>query len=190
MLGRATHCVRYVRSSIKAAIKMNQFTAFHYPYVIAIEPTFIEIWDVLTCTIKQVIPGDNLRCLFAESPPSGTMYYANPQMHQPGPMNGVAGQPPYIGGPPPPHLAGPYAPRGSSSSMHHQPPSHMSQQMMHVGRPSLQGAPGYGMQQPYGGMPPAPVYDGYGFGRREILLGSDDNIMFLKPVDPPPPSAI
>lgn len=147
-----------------------------YPYVIAIEPTFIEIWDIITCTIKQVIPDENLRCLFTESSPSGTMYYADPQMHQSGPVNGVAGHPL------PPDLAGPHAPLGSPSSQHHQPHSHVPQQMM---RPSLQGAPGYGMQLPYG-LPPASVYDGYGFGRQEILLGSDDSIMLLKPL----PSAI
>jgi hypothetical protein len=43
------------------------------------------------------------------------------------------------------------------------------------------------------GIPPQPVAPGfapgYGFGRREILLVSDESVMFLKRAVPPQPSA-
>ena len=57
--------------------------ALHYPYVLAFEPTFVEIYDVNTGQISQIIQGNNLRLLFADTPPSttntanaaNTMYY-------------------------------------------------------------------------------------------------------------------
>ncbi|PVF99839.1 hypothetical protein CPB86DRAFT_702391 [Serendipita vermifera] len=149
--------------------------AFHYPYVIAIEPTFIEIWDIVACMMKQVIPGSNLRCLFAEPPPSGTMYSSNVSHGYPGwPHNGMGQPSQYMGGPPPPHLTGPYPPRGSSAA-----PGNYG------GRPNMQN-PGYPTHGPSGSVPqyPAPIIGGYNFGRREILLSSEDNVMFLKPSVP------
>ena len=61
-----------------------------YPYVLAFEPTFVEIRHVETGLMSQVIQGNNLRLLFADTPPSGTStaslhhnaYYA-PQPYQP-----------------------------------------------------------------------------------------------------------
>ncbi|KAG8910868.1 RHO1 GDP-GTP exchange protein 2 [Tulasnella sp. 417] len=44
--------------------------ALHYPFVLAFEPTFIEIRNVDTGELVQVIQGNNLRCLFADTPPS------------------------------------------------------------------------------------------------------------------------
>lgn len=56
----------------------------HYPYIIAIEPTFVEIWDINSSAIKQVIPGDNLRCLFSEFPASGiSSFTPSPTPHRP-----------------------------------------------------------------------------------------------------------
>ncbi|KAG9312999.1 CNH-domain-containing protein [Chiua virens] len=55
--------------------------AMRYPYVMAFEPTFVEIRHVETGVISQVIQGNNLRLLFADTPPSGTST-ANPQ-HNP-----------------------------------------------------------------------------------------------------------
>ncbi|KZP01607.1 CNH-domain-containing protein [Calocera viscosa TUFC12733] len=44
--------------------------ALHYPYVLAFEPTFIEVRHVDTGILVQIIPGNNLRCLFADTPPT------------------------------------------------------------------------------------------------------------------------
>lgn len=46
--------------------------ALHYPYVLAFEPTFVEIRHVETGSMAQIIQGNNLRLLFADTPPSAT----------------------------------------------------------------------------------------------------------------------
>ncbi|KAI1791833.1 CNH-domain-containing protein [Ganoderma leucocontextum] len=46
--------------------------ALHYPYVLAFEPTFVEIRHVETGSMSQIIQGNNLRCVFADTPPSTT----------------------------------------------------------------------------------------------------------------------
>ena len=49
--------------------------AFQYPYVLAFEPTFVEIRNVETGSMSQVIQGNNLRCLFTDTqvyPSSGS----------------------------------------------------------------------------------------------------------------------
>ena len=46
--------------------------ALHYPYVLAFEPTFVEIRHVDTGSMAQIIQGNNLRLLFADTPPSTT----------------------------------------------------------------------------------------------------------------------
>ncbi|GAA5858311.1 hypothetical protein JCM8547_004643 [Rhodosporidiobolus lusitaniae] len=46
--------------------------ALHYPYVLAFEPTFIEVRHVESGALMQIIPGNNIRCLFADSPPSSS----------------------------------------------------------------------------------------------------------------------
>lgn len=58
--------------------------ALHYPYVLAFEPTFIEVRHVESGALMQIIPGNNIRCLFADNPPSASSssssaspYYAN-----------------------------------------------------------------------------------------------------------------
>ncbi|KAF7795014.1 hypothetical protein EIP86_006158 [Pleurotus ostreatoroseus] len=44
--------------------------ALQYPYVLAFEPTFVEIRHVQTGAMSQIIQGNNLQCLFADTPPS------------------------------------------------------------------------------------------------------------------------
>lgn len=46
--------------------------ALHFPYVLAFAPTFVEVRHVESGALMQIIPGNNLRCLFADSPPSNT----------------------------------------------------------------------------------------------------------------------
>ncbi|KAF8630462.1 hypothetical protein AX15_002911 [Amanita polypyramis BW_CC] len=46
--------------------------ALHEPFVLAFEPTFVEIRDINTGSMVQVIQGSNLRLLFADTPPSVT----------------------------------------------------------------------------------------------------------------------
>ncbi|PWN37923.1 CNH-domain-containing protein [Meira miltonrushii] len=43
--------------------------ALHHPYVLAFEPSFVEVRHVQTGALHQVITGYNLRCLFADVPP-------------------------------------------------------------------------------------------------------------------------
>ncbi|KAK4698508.1 RHO1 GDP-GTP exchange protein 1/2, partial [Phenoliferia sp. Uapishka_3] len=58
------HCVRNTDLSIS--------TALHYPYVLAFEPTFVEVRHVESGALMQIIPGNSLRCLFADTPPSAS----------------------------------------------------------------------------------------------------------------------
>jgi len=46
--------------------------ALHYPFVLAFEPTFVEVRHVDSGALVQIIPGNSLRCLFADSPPSAS----------------------------------------------------------------------------------------------------------------------
>ncbi|KAG5647488.1 hypothetical protein DXG03_009424 [Asterophora parasitica] len=46
--------------------------ALHEPYVLAFEPSFVEIRHIETGQMSQVIQGSNLRLLFADTPPSVT----------------------------------------------------------------------------------------------------------------------
>lgn len=48
-----------------------------YPFVLAFELTFIEIHNVETGQLMQIIPGKDIRCLFADTPPSVTHSAAN-----------------------------------------------------------------------------------------------------------------
>ncbi|EPT02968.1 hypothetical protein FOMPIDRAFT_1142932 [Fomitopsis schrenkii] len=57
--------------------------ALHYPYVLAFEPTFVEIRHVETGAMSQIIQGNNLRLLFADTPPSTTHSASQYQQYNP-----------------------------------------------------------------------------------------------------------
>ncbi|KIK61684.1 hypothetical protein GYMLUDRAFT_73193 [Collybiopsis luxurians FD-317 M1] len=128
--------------------------ALHEPYVLAFEPTFVEIRHIETGILSQVIQGSNLRLLFADNPPSMTgagpqanpWGGPNPGMYQPGyePPNSYNGYHQAYGGRP-----GPYGGYGA-------PPPHQM----------------YGMPQQY----PRPQ----GYVRDEILMVSDDKVFALR----------
>ncbi|KAH9930289.1 CNH domain-containing protein [Fomitopsis serialis] len=55
--------------------------ALHYPYVLAFEPTFVEIRHVETGVMSQIVQGNNLRLLFADTPSSTTHSASQPQQY-------------------------------------------------------------------------------------------------------------
>ncbi|KAH7927342.1 CNH-domain-containing protein [Leucogyrophana mollusca] len=70
--------------------------ALRYPFVLAFEPMFVEIRHVETGLMSQVIQGNNLRLLFADTPPSATnssSAHHSPHHGSPHPYNPY-GQPP------------------------------------------------------------------------------------------------
>lgn len=79
--------------------------AFQYPYVLAFEPTFVEIRNIETGSISQIIQGNNLRCLFTDTPPSASQaqsrashgsfsssFSVNQYAHQPYAANSYGGR--------------------------------------------------------------------------------------------------
>ncbi|BGO88532.1 hypothetical protein NBRC10512_003370 [Rhodotorula toruloides] len=85
--------------------------ALHYPYVLAFEPTFIEVRHVESGALMQIIPGNNIRCLFADSPPSASAAsYYRQQQQQPNNIAARYGSP--YGHSPPVRLAPPTARSG------------------------------------------------------------------------------
>ncbi|EKM51937.1 uncharacterized protein PHACADRAFT_199441 [Phanerochaete carnosa HHB-10118-sp] len=58
--------------------------ALQYPYILAFDPTFVEIWHVETGRIVQVIQGSNIRCLW----PGATPFQFDPA-HPYGAQSGV-----------------------------------------------------------------------------------------------------
>lgn len=81
--------------------------ALHYPYVLAFEPTFIEVRHVESGALMQIIPGNNIRCLFADSrysaaAPTPASYYHQQQQRYGSPYGQRMPPPP----PPPPTRGG------------------------------------------------------------------------------------
>ncbi|KAI0042292.1 CNH-domain-containing protein [Auriscalpium vulgare] len=131
--------------------------ALQYPYVLAFEPTFVEIRNVETGSMSQIIQGNNLRCLFTDIPPSASQsqrvshgsfsstysvnQYAHPHQHQ------------------------------------HQPYSTNS----YGGRQSVQSS--YS-SSPVPPVYPGALPYGRTAGRDEIILVSDDRVMTLRMTPP------
>ncbi|WWC71864.1 uncharacterized protein I206_105823 [Kwoniella pini CBS 10737] len=140
--------------------------ALQYPYVVAFEPTFIEVHHVETGHLVQIIPGSNIQCLFADTPPS--------RVNAPVPVQ------PNRGLMYPPQTNNPYGrPPPLSSQSLHQP---QSQQGYFPPQPPP-GQAGFRPRPPFGNMPPP---QGVGmmvprFARQQVIFTSDDShVQFLK----------
>lgn len=95
-----------------ALIRRGMMLAMHYPFILAFEPTFIEVRHVETGNLVQIVTGSNIRCLFSDTPPSH-IHTANQY------RTGMPGYP--YGQAPPPHAQGyPYGPGGGHPA--HMPP--------------------------------------------------------------------
>ena len=148
------------------------FVALHEPYVLAFEPTFVEIRHIETGLLSQVIQGSNLRLLFADTPPTITNntppVHHSPYHHQPPPpgydYNSYANSPNYGGSP----YGGGYVqhppPFQNSLPNAHLPPQHIH-------------AHSHSYPHNYAARPPAPPQ---GVGRDEILIVSDDRVLALR----------
>ena len=129
--------------------------------MLAFEPTFVEVRHVETGVLTQVIQGNNLRLLFAETPPSTTHSKAN--LYQPPASNGYsAGAYGYD------TRYGAYNDRSSIYSAH-------------SGSMPIHGYQGYGSPTAPGAYPPRAQSS---LGRREIIMASDDRIMSLQVARP------
>ncbi|CAO1617455.1 unnamed protein product [Parajaminaea phylloscopi] len=178
--------------------------ALHHPYVLAFEPSFIEVRHVETGALHQVITGYNLRCLFADVPPpvpSGQSAAAASAAIMP--MNAqydptrVAGYP--GPGPRPPAAHGPYGGynggAAGTSGNGGMPPGALtgpgmpvySQQSAMYGRPP--GAPrtNTGMPYAYNQPPPPrpppqrnPVWESVAASRNQIVFIGDAAVFAIR----------
>ncbi|KAF8493205.1 CNH-domain-containing protein [Russula emetica] len=129
--------------------------AFQYPYVLAFEPTFVEIRNVETGSMSQVIQGNNLRCLYTEAPTS--LQQAHPR-----------------------HSQSSFSSRSVSGFAHGNAQYPSTVHSHNGGRSSLPSVDVYG-QSPVQMYPSQPLPPPYGSGTgREIILVSDDRILTLR----------
>ena len=151
-------------------------TALQYPYIVAFEPTFIEVHHVETGHLVQIIPGSNISCLFADTPPSRI----NAPVPAPGSRQLVYPQQPQGAFRPPPGGFNP-SPFGQQPGYPGQAPSAFPQPH------------GMARPPPRGGFmpmaPPQPVMPR--FTRQQVVYTSDDgHVQFLKfPPMPAPTSS-
>ncbi|KAG5351137.1 hypothetical protein C0989_007763 [Termitomyces sp. Mn162] len=126
--------------------------ALHEPYVLAFEPSFVEVRHIETGYLSQVIQGANLRLLFADTPPSVTNSVSPVQIY-----------PPHMGYEYHSHSHNPYA-----------APAHTAY--------GGYGASPYGQyQHPNSFQQQQQQRNPQGIGRDEILIVSDDRVLALRP---------
>ena len=124
--------------------------------MLAFEPTFVEIRNVETGSMSQVIQGNNLRCLFTDTPPSLQQAYTRMSRSSLSSYNNGSVS-------------------GSSFTSH----SHSS--FPAYGQPPLTVYPGQLPTPPgYPGQQPAQPYGRGVGGREEIILVSDDRVLTLR----------
>ncbi|KAH9977526.1 RhoGEF Rgf2 [Russula compacta] len=130
--------------------------AFQYPYVLAFEPTFVEIRNVETGAMSQVIQGNNLQCLYTDAPAS--LPLAHPR-HSQSSFSSFSGS------------------GGSSFTQGNAP--HPPPLNAYNGRSSLPGAYGQSPVPMYPAQLPPSSY-GRAAGREDIILVSDDRVLTLR----------
>ncbi|KAL7418308.1 RHO1 GDP-GTP exchange protein 2 [Cryptotrichosporon argae] len=155
--------------------------AMHYPYILAFEPTFIEVRHVETGHLVQIIPGNNISCLFTDVPLMSAQPAAAPPARQL--MYHPNNSAPVFRPPPHGHASGPAYPGGAGAGAGFPEYPH--------GQGSYRPPMGYGPPPGTGGgmapppQPPAPP--GQAQPRNEIIFTSDDgHVQFL--VLPPAPA--
>lgn len=134
------------------------FPALMEPYVLAFEPSFVEIRNIETGLMSQVIQGNNLRLLFADNPPSVTNGAGHPAQPQ-----HPAGGPGYE--------FNPYAPQGPAG--------------MYGSRSSVYSGYGAGGGPIYGQQHPANPY-ARNAQRDEIIMVSDDRVLAIRTLQASP----
>lgn len=142
---------------ICGCIHLRYTIAFQYPYVLAFEPTFVEIRNVETGAMSQVIQGNNLRCLYTDAPTSLPLAHLRHSQSSFSSFSGGGGGSGFTQGNVP--LA---------------PPLNA-----YNGRSSLPGAYGQSPVPMYPGQVPQPSY-GRAAGREDIILVSDDRVLTLR----------
>lgn len=159
--------------------------ALHHPYVLAFEPSFIEVRHVETGALHQVITGYNLRCLFADVPPpapagqatSSALLPSNAQYDptraagypavRPQPLGAYGGYMQPGGGMPPGTVSGP--------GMQAYPPQAYA-------RPPGPGMP-YAFSQPPAPRPPPqrnPVWESVAASRNQIVFIGDSAVFAVR----------
>jgi len=131
-------------------------TAIRYPYILAFEPTFVEIRNIETGSMAQVIQGNNLRCLYTNAPSS---------------LQWVDSR--YSGSSFSSYSAGVF----THGNVPDSPPS------FHTfnGRSSVSDAYGQSPVPPYPGQSSTPSYGrAMARGQEEIVLVSDDRVLTLR----------
>ena len=140
--------------------------------MLAFEPTFVEIRNVETGAMSQIIQGNNLRCLFADTPPTS-----------------AHGPPPPPPPPPPPSQRASYAPYPPAGYgvQYGQQQQQAYAQASYGARQSMQSVYGQQQQQQPGTPPYGPLAGagaGGRQGRGEIIMVSDDRVMALRMASP------
>lgn len=136
---------------------INARVAFQYPYVLAFEPTFVEIRNVETGSMSQVIQGNNLRCLYTDTPTS-QQQQAHPRHSQSSFSS---------------HSVSGFA-HGNNSQYSPSVYSHNG------GRTSLSGTTVYGQSPVQMYSPSLSSHGRSTTGREEIILVSDDRVLTLR----------
>lgn len=124
-----------ILSAILLTLKFLTSPALHYPWVLAFDSNFVEIWNVNTGVFTQVIQGSNIRLLFADTPPSTAHSAASLHQQQMAQQQRMFRPPPQMGG----NYYPPYPPQNGYG----QPPPPPGQRMMRPPPPPGQHPMGY-----------------------------------------------
>lgn len=157
-------------SAILLTLKFSTSPALHYPWVLAFDSNFVEIWNVNTGVFTQVIQGSNIRLLFADTPPSTAHSAASLHQQQ-------MAQQQRMFRPPPPQMGGNYYPPYPPQNGYGQHPPPPGQRMMRPPPPPGQPPMGYHPPpQQQMRLPPPPPRN----ARSKIVFSVDEKVVEVR----------
>ncbi|CCO29198.1 Rho1 guanine nucleotide exchange factor 1 [Rhizoctonia solani AG-1 IB] len=141
--------------------------ALRYPYVMAFDPTFIEIRHVENGALVQVIRGNNLRLLFADTQPSVTNSNSNSNVSSASSVRTTSSS---------------VLPQYQQTQVEYSHPYSGQSPYVQYSQP-----PGYAHSPPHANIYTQQPVKRRAHERDEIILGSDDKVMAVRLAPPPPP---